>query len=63
MYDEWVNVTATIERSDIEKTPYNNRDGSVSYSYQAGDIVVWVVGGTKHYADSMSKKEAHCFSS
>ena len=50
-YDKWVNAAATIERSDVEKTPYNNRDGSVSYSYEAGDVIAWVADGTKHYAD------------
>jgi len=50
-YDKWVNATAMIERSDVEKTPYNNRDGSVSYFYGAGDTIAWVADGTKHYAD------------
>jgi len=50
-YDKWVNATAMIERSDLEKTPYNNRDGSVSYFYGAGDTIAWVADGTKHYAD------------
>jgi len=47
-YDKWVNATAI---SDLEKTPYNNRDGSVSYFYGAGDTIAWVADGTKHYAD------------
>jgi len=50
-YDKWVNATAMIERSDVEKTPYNNRDGSVSYFYGAGDTIARVADGTKHYAD------------
>ncbi len=50
-YDKWVNAAATIERSDVEKIPYNNRNGTVSYSYEAGDVIAWVADGTKHYAD------------
>jgi hypothetical protein len=50
-YDKWVNAAATIERSDVEETPYNNRDGSVSYFYEAGDVIAWVADGTKHFAN------------
>ena len=60
-YDKWVNAAATIERSDVEKTPHNDRNGSVSYSYEAGDVIAWVVDGAKHYADFNVEEGSHLF--
>jgi hypothetical protein len=40
-YDKWVPATAKIESSKAEKTAHYGRDGSVSYTWAAGDELVW----------------------
>ena len=50
-YDKWIDVTATIESSKVRKTQHNGRDGSVSYTYDSGDLLSWKdAQGAKHYA-------------
>lgn len=40
-YDNWIQVSARIESSDVEKTPHYGRDGSVSYTWASGDELAW----------------------
>ncbi len=50
-YDKWIEAAATIESSKVRETAHNGRDGSVSYSYDSGDQLIWVdVQGIKHSA-------------
>jgi hypothetical protein len=51
-YDKWAEADAKIESSDVEQTPYTNRDGSVSYTWASGDQIAWIDSrGEKQCAD------------
>ena len=41
-YDKWIETTANIETSKLEKTPHYGRDGGVSYTYHSLDTISWV---------------------
>lgn len=50
-YDKWIETEARIESSQMRETPYTNRDGSVSYTYDASDMLTWLdAQGEKQYA-------------
>ena len=40
-YDKWPETTANVEAAELEKTPHNGRDGSVSYTYKSLDTISW----------------------
>ena len=51
-YDKWVQTQATIERSDVTKSPVADRSGHVvGYTYDAGDVIRWTdQNGENQYA-------------
>lgn len=52
-YDKWIQAEATVESSNVEKTPIQGRyGGTVGYAYSSGDRLTWIDRqGEKQYAD------------
>lgn len=51
-YDRWIDVEAKIVSSDVRRTAHHGHDGSVSYSYDAGDQLTWTdAQGNTQFAD------------
>lgn len=52
-YDKWIETQASIESSNLEKTPIADRYGNVvDYSYASGDMLTWTDHqGEKQYGD------------
>ncbi|HZB87158.1 MAG TPA: DUF3592 domain-containing protein [Terracidiphilus sp.] len=51
-YDKWVETTAKIEASEMEKIPNTGRDGSTFYTYDSADLLTWIdTAGEKQHAD------------
>jgi hypothetical protein len=51
-YDKWIETIATFGAANVQKTPHNGRDGSVSYTYNSFDTISWTDhSGATHSAD------------
>lgn len=52
-YHKWIDAEATIESSEMHKTPVQTRDG-VIYSYDASDLLVWTAKNGEKYGAAFS---------
>lgn len=41
-YDKWIEASAKIESSDVNRTAHYGRNGDVSYTYDSADELVWM---------------------